>query len=1187
MYDIPDRIFEQYNRAQVSTMMGLFAEINHAWISIDNTLYLWDYTHPNPELIGFEEQPHSITAVKLVYPRPGVFVPAIMRILVVATTHDIFLIGVALVDTPGAGKGVNLYQTRMHVPLKGTNVTCIAGSASNGRIFFGGRGDDDVFEITYQQEEKWFQSRCSKVNHTTQGFTSLLPALPFSQKSPQEFIVQMALDDSRNLLYTLSSRSTIRIFSTKSPTSLDLCITRTMNSTLNDLGHRIGQSSLLAPNTTIVSLNTISAREASRLSLMATTSTGCRILYSAVSSNYFGGDASAPPTSLQVHHVKFPPRNSGEGQQNQQQQQPQQQQQQIQAGIPSQDVSKSLTLSRMSARYPPGYFLCFVQKSDHAQDDVLFISAPDAGRIAHPQDQSQANRFPETGSWLRLESRAEDIGLITAPFSASSNPTGFGNELAVQYDQPVTEIAILTNSGIYTFRRRRLADVFAATVRFGGGDEGLEGEVRNFVRIYGRAETIATAIAVTCGQGMDVTIDSRVAGIADPEVIERARKAFIEHGGKPMLNENSVLEHGASAIDNVRPSPRHEGLALYISRLLRSIWKNMILVMSLSPTGSVQVLPTVSLNKLQDIQRNLTKLEEFLNANKSFIEGLAGPDALGRVSTKQEEVALQGEHRALTSLMALIADVVEGISFVLVLFDEKVDEVILSISEQSRQLARQMTYEKLCCSPEGKDLAKELVKAIVNKNIASGSNVDTVTDALRRRCGSFCSADDCVIFKAQEQLKRASDGSASSEMSRNLLNESLRLLQKVAASLSLEQLQWAVEQYIALEFYAGAIQLVLNVAHENDRGQSALSWMNDGTPANDPRSSSFDTRTRCYDLVHKVISALDQSSDRSPEKMDGIYTTAAKRRREAYDVINDSQDEVFQIHLFDWYLSQGWHERLLDIRSPYVVKYLQRKSQEDVAHADLLWTYYAQNNNFLEAAKVQLQLGKSDFSLTLEQRIGYLSRARANASIRSISAGELSLSRQSRQELIREISDLLDIANIQDDLLQRIRSDVRIPAERKPQVITQLNNRVLSIDEVRFTIASDRQDANIPLQLYNGFADQASYYDICVLIYQVADYRNNADIRATWQNLLESVHQETEQAGSPLPYESVSEKVRSLGMRLNLHETIFPICKAARKTASPFNEANLIQRSFSPCSSATPSNTSEVSARQHGSLTSS
>jgi nuclear pore complex protein Nup155 len=42
IYNIPDQIFEQYNRAQVSTIMGLFAELHYAWVAIDNALYMWD-----------------------------------------------------------------------------------------------------------------------------------------------------------------------------------------------------------------------------------------------------------------------------------------------------------------------------------------------------------------------------------------------------------------------------------------------------------------------------------------------------------------------------------------------------------------------------------------------------------------------------------------------------------------------------------------------------------------------------------------------------------------------------------------------------------------------------------------------------------------------------------------------------------------------------------------------------------------------------------------------------------------------------------------------------------------------------------------------------------------------------------------------------------------------------------------
>ena len=196
IYPIPDRIFDQYNRAQVSTMMGLFAEINHAWVAIDNACYLWDYTHPDPPLLGVEEQHSSITALRLVTPRAGVFIPSISRLLVIATTAEIILVGLSLSRDAATGQSISLYQTRMTIPIKGMDVNVIAGSPSTGRIFFSGRVDNDVYEITYQQEEKWFQSRCSRINHTSKGLSALTPSFSFTQKAPQEHTIQMTVDDS-------------------------------------------------------------------------------------------------------------------------------------------------------------------------------------------------------------------------------------------------------------------------------------------------------------------------------------------------------------------------------------------------------------------------------------------------------------------------------------------------------------------------------------------------------------------------------------------------------------------------------------------------------------------------------------------------------------------------------------------------------------------------------------------------------------------------------------------------------------------------------------------------------------------------------------------------------------------------------------------------------------------------------
>jgi nuclear pore complex protein Nup155 len=79
------------------------------------------------------------------------------------------------------------------------------------------------------------------------------------------------------------------------------------------------------------------------------------------------------------------------------------------------------------------------------------------------------------------------------------------------------------------------------------------------------------------------------------------------------------------------------------------------------------------------------------------------------------------------------------------------------------------------------------------------------------------------------------------------------------------------------------------------------------------------------------------------------------------------------------------------------------------------------------------------------------------------------------------------------------------------------------------------------LQLFNDFADNAGYYDICLLIYAVADHRDITQIRSTWQQLLQSVHDETLTRDTAQPFELVAEKIRTLGGRLRVSESIFPI----------------------------------------------
>lgn len=1047
MYDIPDKILEQYNLGELSTMMGLFAELNYAWISIDNALYMWDYTNPDPEIVGYEEQPNNITAVKMVKPRPGVFVNDVTHVLVVATTAEMILLGVSSVSEPTSLTGrmenpgvrtVSLYQTGMRMSIRGINVKVIEGSPATGRIFFTGSLDNQIYELTYQQEDKWFASKCAKINHTSAGYGDFMPAL-WSTKS-QEHVVQMVVDDSRRLLYTLSSESAIRTFHMDSSTSLTQVIEKKRQECLRDISHMITQSTLLTNSMKIASISPISAKEGSKLHLMATTTTGCRLFISATR-GYGYLSAHGAPQSMQVQHIKFPPRlDSPPGGQVTNYNGAQEQVTEV--------SSLALAFTQMGLRFPPGLFFCFVRKSSNVEGEALFLSGPDTGRIAAQARDltAQTSKYYEQACWLQLNSHAEDVGLVTPPFAASNQPIGFGNELAVQFDEMPQEVAILTNTGIHIIRRRRLVDIFAAVIRSQGGDEGFENEIKKFIRNYGRAETTATALAVACGQGSDITPgDTRIARISNPETLAMARKCFVEYGGKASVNENMVSET-SQAIDNVRPSSRHEGLALYMARLVRSVWKASVITQQVpanNAKAAAVITSTISSPKLTAIQEDLTKLATFLDKNKSFIEGLAGPEGLSRAKSQQDEIALQGEHQALNSMQRLNSSIIEGISFVQMLFDERVDEIWSKLDDMTKQKLRDLTYETLFSSDAGKDLAKILVKAIVNRNIANGSNVDTVAEALRRRCGSFCSADDVIIFKAQEQLKKASEVGANSDMGRKLLNESLKLFQQVAGALSFENLQGAAEQFSNLQFYAGAISLALQVANESDRGNRALSWVNDNKPSGDSRQSLYESRKSCYDLVHSILQSVDAATSAQPEMIDGRLTLAATKRNEAHTVVNDSDDELFQFDLYDWYLSQGSEDTLLSVDSPYVVQFLTKSASNDVARADLLWRFHIHREAFYDAAAVQLSLAKSGFAIPLARRIEYLSRAKANASAQSIGIG-----RQARQILLYEVTELLDVANIQDELLHRVRVDPRGDANTRSQLVTALDGAIQNLTDV-------------------------------------------------------------------------------------------------------------------------------------------
>ncbi|BFZ64082.1 hypothetical protein YB2330_005220 [Saitoella coloradoensis] len=1087
--NIPDIMFEQYNATKIQTHMGLFPEIQRAWMTVDNKLYLWNYMN-GEDFQSFEDQVHAITYVKLVKPKPGLFVAGISHLLVIVTASQISLMGVS-----AAQKGeITLYGTQMNVQnISGSNIVCVEGT-NDGRIFLAGL-DGELYELSYDHREKWFWQSTQAVCRTKGSTSSVLSMFSvrgiWGGKCDPETIVQIVVDDSRSLIYTLGSKATIRAYHLV-PDGVNLMI----NHTSVDLSKGAKMLGVPAPYLSadpskeavqVVSIWPVGTEQSRILHLVAVLSTGCRLYLAATSGNNLAS-SSLPPNSMQVRHVRYPPT-------------------QVTGTDPNQITTALLSPTTQAHLFPSNLFLAFVGK------DKMFASTPNTGKIAMSQ-QYGAVQFTENATWVPLEGSVHDVALI-------NNASSAANDLATQFSTPFPEIAVLTNMGVYLLRKMKAAEILGNVIKHGSASAlGLEGEVRKYFENMTREEGCANSLALACGYGG--TSDDSAAfrnsiynspgarsrqGVTD--VVETARKCFIEFGGRPVAQPDA---NGQYSLDNVALSGRYFGLAKYMARLLVPVWKkgfmNQVVVSQPGQPGILTYAQGIPSSVLQRIQRDLIILAQFLEENRNSIDGLAGSDQMMGIGlNRPEELALQAEHRAMNSLAKLLTQVIEGISFLLVLFDKsnQLHPIMMNLSGELRQQCLGLSHELLFITPQGKEVVKELVTQIVNQQISAGVSVDAVSETLRKKCGSFCSADDVLMYKAIEQLRRAKQQVEGSEDRYELLRESLRLFTKTAGSLSVDTLKEAVDEFQTLNFHAGAIELALDVAKACDPNQLAFGYLADGKAEIDTRAPLYSKRMGCYSIVFNLLQDVDSR----------VQDEATARM--AYEVTYNANDELFHSALYDWYLSKGLGDRLLDLQTAYIEAYLERNSKASPELADMLWQYYVRKESWLQATKVLSALASGDFKIPLEGRIEYLSRARFHSHMQ-VPIHE----RQAMAEIAQTVQEELDVAQIQAELVGTIKDDERPESQVKARMIDHLDGKLRPLNE-----------------LFNNYADPLGYGEVCLAIFQAADYRVSHEITACWEKIIQKEHERSVVKGTIQPWEAVSEVIRRLGLRFSPSESIF------------------------------------------------
>lgn len=78
-------------------------------------------------------------------------------------------------------------------------------------MYYIGFSYENYSSLNFQKEISWFGKRCKKVNHSTSSFSMFIPSF-LNVFNEADELVQVNIDDTRNVLYTLSAKGSIEMY---------------------------------------------------------------------------------------------------------------------------------------------------------------------------------------------------------------------------------------------------------------------------------------------------------------------------------------------------------------------------------------------------------------------------------------------------------------------------------------------------------------------------------------------------------------------------------------------------------------------------------------------------------------------------------------------------------------------------------------------------------------------------------------------------------------------------------------------------------------------------------------------------------------------------------------------------------------------------------------------------------------
>ncbi|KZT61323.1 hypothetical protein CALCODRAFT_480039 [Calocera cornea HHB12733] len=1143
--------------------MGLLPQMNLAWWASGSRVVLWDYLLPAPNnLTVLADMEYPVTSVALVKPRRNVYQPTVSWVLLVVTSARITFHAIhQLPSQPNVASSPQsqpweLYASDLAVDTSSSGeMTSVCGT-DDGRIFMCGARDGCVYELVYRRTESWgvipFVTRGARyelMNRSVATGSSFYPALFGGPK--HDLIRMVAVDSKRNVLYTLSNQEDISVYYLGPPAPANQ--EASLHFSAPYIAKNIYTAALTQSPTNpslpnkqafhIAALIPTLPQESRYIHLVAVTTAGLRLYFTFFRRNPYN-PASPPyptpngaPVSLDLMFVRSPPTMPYD------------------AVVPRTDPAWYGRQRPAEPQHPQGYAFSFtdVNSATVCSSDFLIGQAlpktgasafskaailacsPDLGRLfrynADPNpiggtmssmsygSLGPAQRPPLTESWtiLPLDGLTHGIAPLSQPsfILTTADSASVSSEMLTMFTSAPAQYVVLTTSGAYVLQHRRPVDVLRSLIER-GARSGNEDDVQQFHDVFGKEQSCAMALAIACGNTLtlrDWTPPGASTGAQDAGAMTRYTATFepqlggqgVEHlagrlfqrwGGHPIrLRMGAAQDEGTMLF-----SGKYQGLSIYVSRLLRPIWKEKVAAIA---GGKFQT--NVTMSTLSQVQTELTNLNLFLERDMSLFE-------IFTTDGPADDVARERELAACKAIKALVSRTIEAIAFVMLMIDFGLHDVMMQCDPPVRELLPKMSYEELLVTEQGTEAARALVNAIINHQISQQRSVDAVSDILNQRCGSFCSPEQVIVYKGYESIRLARQEHPSQRITH--LQESLRLFSQAARALTPEKLSEYCKEYCDLGYPQGAIGLPLVCAREWDAFEEGAAYFAADKPQGDPRAYRYAQREAAYKCAFQSLMVFD---DRVLQAADPAVTDADRLRNAAYSIALQSEDEIFHYNLYQWFVDNGQETRLLELHTPFIELFLTRPPPLLWKH-ELLWQFYIRNNRPTEAAFILNEMAHStDPSLSLEQRISYLSRAVSNAKSLSAAVGD-----QSAVEFLTDLEERLEVAQLQAELYSQLQRAVGKDAGGA-DALKKLGSQLWTITD-----------------LWQQFAVPYNLDYIKLLILHVSNHSDLNLVMGTWRRIIETAKETAAMQGGAA-HDYIADAMIRYGQRLYPSNVAFPL----------------------------------------------